>query len=44
MERTNVRTCEREVKVVMFLEKARNPFAAMVSWLERSRGVRFNGE
>jgi hypothetical protein len=32
----------RDVKVVIFLEKARNPFAGMVGWLERLRDVRFN--
>jgi hypothetical protein len=34
----------REVKVVIFFEKARNPFAGMVGWLERLSEVTFNGK
>jgi hypothetical protein len=34
----------REVKVVIFLEKARRPFAGILSWLERLSDVIFNGK
>lgn len=34
----------REVKVVIFLEKIRNPFKGMVCWLERLRDLRGKGE
>jgi hypothetical protein len=34
-----------EVKVVMFLEKARKPIAGILAWLERLRDLRwFNGK
>jgi hypothetical protein len=32
----------RDVKVVIFLEKARNPIAGMVGWLEIFSDVSFN--
>jgi hypothetical protein len=32
----------REVKVVIFREKARNPIGGMTGWLEILRDVRFN--
>jgi hypothetical protein len=34
----------REVKVVIFCEKARNPFAGMVCWQEILSDVSFNGK
>jgi hypothetical protein len=34
----------REVNVVIFWDKARNPFRGMVEWLERSNDLRFKGK
>jgi hypothetical protein len=34
----------REIKDVIFLAKARNPFAGIVDWFERLRDLRCNGK
>jgi hypothetical protein len=34
----------REIKVVIFFEKARNPLAGMVDWKEIWSDVSFNGK